>query len=92
MPYVNITRPNTLHELIALRRKSLGISQTEAAQHLDISRPTYDAIEKGSKLPEGHILEQLACLYRCRVKDLRPRPGGEPTFSGFICGKDDIKP
>ena len=46
-----------LGERIASARKTAGITQEKAADYLEISRPTYIAIEKGS--PQGRVRQSL---------------------------------
>ncbi len=51
-------------------RKSTGLTQLEAAEHLEMARTTVVAIEKGERRVSPHELLQFASLYRRSVSDL----------------------
>ena len=50
----------TLAERLVAARKSAGLTQEEAANHLGVSRPTFIAIEKGTRRPRPDELVKLA--------------------------------
>jgi Zn-dependent peptidase ImmA (M78 family)/transcriptional regulator with XRE-family HTH domain len=66
-----------LAERLVAARKGAGIKQEEAAKHLDISRPTFIAIEKGHRRPRPEELVRLAGLYKVPLNNLL-RSGAGP--------------
>lgn len=69
MNYDN-TDLSALAERLLAARKSAGITQDSAAAHLDMSRPTFIAIEKATRRPRPEELVQLATLYGTSVSTL----------------------
>lgn len=68
-----------LAERLVAARKAAGITQEAAAAHLGISRPTFIAIEKGTRRPKPDELVKLAELYKQPLNkllrdDARPAP------------------
>ena len=61
---------SALAERLLAARKSAGITQDAAAAHLDMSRPTFIAIEKAVRRPRPEQLIQLATLYKTSVSKL----------------------
>lgn len=61
---------NALSERIAMARKAAGVSQDVAARHLKMSRPTYIAIEKGTREIKPDELVALASLLKTQVSKL----------------------
>lgn len=59
-------------------RKAAGISQAIAAEHLNISRPTFIAIEKGTREVKPEELKALALLYNTSINRLM-RQHAPPT-------------
>ena len=55
--------PYVLAERLSAARKAAKITQEAAADHLGISRPTFIAIEKGTRRPRPDELVKLAKLY-----------------------------
>jgi Zn-dependent peptidase ImmA (M78 family)/transcriptional regulator with XRE-family HTH domain len=53
-----------LAEKLMAARKSAGLTQEDAANHLGMSRPTFIAIEKGARRPRPEELVKLAELYK----------------------------
>jgi Zn-dependent peptidase ImmA (M78 family)/transcriptional regulator with XRE-family HTH domain len=53
-----------LAERLTMARKTSGLTQEEAANYLGMSRPTFIAIEKGSRRPRPEELVKLAELYK----------------------------
>ncbi|WLD11944.1 helix-turn-helix transcriptional regulator [Planctellipticum variicoloris] len=51
-------------------RKSCGLTEEAAAEHLGCSHATLIAIEQGTRPPKPEELLSLAELYGCRVHDL----------------------
>ncbi len=62
--------PVTLGKRLADARKSRGLTQESAAEHIGCSRPTYIAIEKGSREPRPEELVALASLFGRSVHEL----------------------
>jgi len=71
--------PVVLGQRLAEARKARGITQEEAANHLGYSRPTFIAIEKGTRPPQSEDIVKLASLYGRKVNDLVRM--GEPLSS-----------
>ena len=55
---------NALVQRLIAARKAAGISQATAADHLKMSRPTFIAIEKGTREVKPEELIALASLYQ----------------------------
>lgn len=69
--------PKILGQRLTEARKSRGVTQEDAAKHIGCSRPTFIAIEKGTRLPKPEEIVNLASLYGRKVSDI-VRPG-EPV-------------
>ena len=52
--------PKVLGQRLTEARKSRGVTQEDAAKHLGCSRPTFIAIEKGTRLPKAEEIVNLA--------------------------------
>lgn len=61
---------SALAERLVAARKSAGVTQDSAAAHLAMSRPTYIAIEKGTRRPRPDELMKLAGFFRTSVSAL----------------------
>ena len=55
--------PEHLGRRLAEARKSRGITQQDAANHLQCSRPTLIAVEKGTRVAKPEEIVALAALY-----------------------------
>lgn len=53
-------------------RKSLGYSQEELAEKINISRTHMGHIEQGRKSPSLKVMEKLAKALKVQVKDIFP--------------------
>jgi Zn-dependent peptidase ImmA (M78 family)/transcriptional regulator with XRE-family HTH domain len=62
--------PRILGQRLAEARKARGITQESAAAHLECSRPTYIAIEKGERPAKPEEIVKLATLFGKRVHEL----------------------
>lgn len=62
--------PRILGQRLAEARKARGITQEAAASHLECSRPTYIAIEKGERPAKPEEIVKLATLFGKRVHEL----------------------
>lgn len=51
-------------------REDMGLTQTEAAEKLNVSQSTVSMWETGSNLPRVEKLREIAGLYNCTVDDL----------------------
>lgn len=69
MNYESTDLPALVERLVAAR-KSAGVTQDMAAAHLDMSRPTFIGIEKGTRRPRPEELVKLAELYKTSVNTL----------------------
>ncbi len=61
---------HTLAERLVAARKAAKITQEAAAEYLGLSRPTFIAIEKGTRRPKPQELLKLAELYKESVNRL----------------------
>jgi Zn-dependent peptidase ImmA (M78 family)/DNA-binding XRE family transcriptional regulator len=61
---------HSLSERLVAARKEAKITQEAAADHLGISRPTFIAIEKGTRRPRPDELVKLAKLYKVPLNNL----------------------
>ena len=66
--------PRVLGRRLADARKARGVTQEQTAKHLGCSRPTYIAIEKGTRPAKGDEIIGLAAYYGRTVNEL-VRPG-----------------
>ncbi len=66
--------PKVLGQRISAARKARGVTQEDAAKHLECSRPILIAIEKGTRPLKAHELVKLASLLGRPVNELL-RPG-----------------
>jgi Zn-dependent peptidase ImmA (M78 family)/DNA-binding XRE family transcriptional regulator len=66
--------PKILGQRLADARKARGVTQEDAAKHLGCSRPTFIAIEKGTRPLKPEEIVSLAELYGRKVNEL-VRPG-----------------
>ena len=66
--------PKVLGRRLTEARKARGLTQEDAAKHLECSRPTFIAIEKGTRTPQPEEIVSLASLYGCSLHEL-VRPG-----------------
>lgn len=62
--------PRILGQRLAEARKARGITQEAAAAHLECSRPTYIAIEKGERPAKAEEIIKLAAFFGKRVHEL----------------------
>ncbi len=62
--------PRILGGRIAEFRKACGKTQEESGKHLDMSRPTYIAIEKGTRRAAPHEIVKLAAYFGRSVHEL----------------------
>lgn len=76
MKYDRIDIAGLAERLIAAR-KSANVTQDEAAKHLDMSRPTYIAIEKAARRPKPAELVKLAERFKVPLNKLL-RDEGRP--------------
>ncbi len=60
--------PKVLGQRLTEARKSRGVTQEDAAKHIGCSRPTFIAIEKGTRLPKSEEIMSLASLYGRKMK------------------------
>jgi Zn-dependent peptidase ImmA (M78 family)/DNA-binding XRE family transcriptional regulator len=66
--------PKTLGQRLADARNARGITQEDAAKHLGCSRPTFIAIEKGTRTTTSEEIVKLCALYGRKVNEI-VRPG-----------------
>jgi Zn-dependent peptidase ImmA (M78 family)/DNA-binding XRE family transcriptional regulator len=79
---------NNITHRLTLARKSAGLSQEAAATHLGISRPTFIAMEKGTRNVKPNELAALASLYGTSLnrllRDTTPPPDIAPHLRAVI--------
>ena len=98
MNYEN-TDLSALAERLLAARKSVGITQDTAAAHLDMSRPTFIAIEKATRRPRPEELAKLAALYKTSVSTLlrqatqppKLQPHLRSAFNGEAQDHDELE-
>ena len=98
MNYEN-TDLSALAERLLAARKSASITQDTAAAHLDMSRPTFIAIEKATRRPRPEELAKLAVLYKTSVSTLlrqatqppKLQPHLRTAFSGEAQDQDELE-
>lgn len=87
MPQEINHNPRVLGERLVMARKAAGKTQEDAASLLGVSRPTYIAIEKGTRPTQPDELVRLAAFFQRSVHEL-VRPGApialEPHLRGVI--------
>ena len=75
------------------RRKTRGITQETAAEHIGVSRPTFIAIEKGERVAKPAEVVKLAALYgqpvHSIVRTAEPVTDFQPHFRAAI---EKVKP
>ncbi len=69
MKYENLSLGGLAERLVAARRAA-KLTQEDAAAHLDMSRPTFIAMEKGKRRPKRDELLKLAALYQVSLNTL----------------------
>ena len=62
----------TVGDMIALRRKDMGLTQQELASTVGVSRPQVANIESGRHDPPISAIRRYADALECNVKDLIP--------------------
>ena len=77
MNHLDAIDPRLLGRRLTEARKARGLTQQAAADHLGCSRPTFIAIEKGTRRPTPDEIVKLAGLYGRTLHELL-RPGA-PT-------------
>jgi len=76
-----------LSERITVARKTAGVSQDGAARHLKMSRPTYIAIEKGTREIRPDELVALASLLKTQVSRLVRQEAPPPRIAPHLRGE-----
>src|SRR5258708_20423283 len=69
-PTIEQMDPRILGMRLQEARKSAGMTQSETADHLQMSRTTIVGIEKGERRINAHEIIQFAKFYRRSVSDL----------------------
>lgn len=77
---ISLIVPEELGRRLAAARHSRSLSQQDAARHLDVSRPTVVAIEKGTRPAKPTEILALAELYGRSVHELIGRRETLPDF------------
>lgn len=89
---LNTFDPKELGERLRMARTRADITQEQAAQIIDVSRPTLVAIEKGQRRPQPEELVALADAYNTAVAELLRRTAIHvdlvPRFRASLRGKD----
>lgn len=78
---------SALSERLTAARKAAGVSQLDAGKHINVSRPTYIAIEKGERNPKPRELVALAALFRTQVSRLVRQSTTPPTIAPHLRGE-----
>ncbi|MDH5824204.1 XRE family transcriptional regulator [Luteimonas sp. RD2P54] len=75
---------NAVIERLISARKAAGVSQEDAARKLEMSRPTYIAIEKGDREVKPRELIALASLFKTTVNHLVRQQSAPPRISPHL--------
>ncbi|MCE4280740.1 XRE family transcriptional regulator [Xanthomonas nasturtii] len=75
---------NNLSQRLMLARKSAGLSQETAASHLGMSRPTFIAMEKGTRNAKPDELTTLAALYGTTLNRLLRESAPPPEIAPHL--------
>ncbi|MDE6492303.1 MAG: helix-turn-helix domain-containing protein, partial [Lactobacillus sp.] len=59
-----------VYQNIVRMRKARKLTQTEVAEQLGVSRPTYISIEKGQRDPSVSELERIAAIFGVSASEL----------------------
>ncbi len=85
--------PRIIGQRLAEARKTRGITQEVAAEHIGVSRPTFIAIEKGERAAKPAEIVKLAALYgqpvHHFVRTAQPVTDFQPHFRAAI---EKVKP
>jgi len=85
--------PQAVGQRLAEARKTRGITQETAAEHIGVSRPTFIAIEKGERIAKPAEIVKLAALYgqpvHYFVRTAEPVTDFQPHFRAAI---EKVKP
>lgn len=60
-------------------RQSVGLTQQEVANYLNIGRSSYTKYESGTHIPDIYILDKLATLFNITIDELVGRAQPSPT-------------
>jgi Zn-dependent peptidase ImmA (M78 family)/transcriptional regulator with XRE-family HTH domain len=75
---------NALAQRLIAARKASGISQEAASTHLGMSRPTFIAIEKGTRAVKPEELVLLASLYNTSINRLMRQKTAPPAIAPHL--------
>lgn len=75
---------SALAERLVSARKMAGINQDAVAAHLDMSRPTFIAIEKATRRPRPDELLKLAKLYKTSINQLLRKETQPPKLQPHL--------
>lgn len=78
---------SALSERLTAARKAAGVSQLEAGRHINVSRPTYIAIEKGERDIKPGELAALAALFNTQVSRLVRQDTAPPMIAPHLRGE-----
>ena len=78
---------NPLALRLTAARKAAGISQLDAGKHINVSRPTYIAIEKGERVVKPRELAALATLFNTQVSRLVRQDTAPPMIAPHLRGE-----
>jgi len=78
---------SALSERLTAARKAAGVSQLEAGKCINVSRPTYIAIEKGERDVKPSELVALAALFKTQVNRLLRQDTAPPKISPHLRGE-----
>lgn len=59
-----------LSENIKRRRTQANITQAELAEAVGVSRPMIAQIERGTKVPNAYLIQDISKLFGCTVDEL----------------------
>jgi Zn-dependent peptidase ImmA (M78 family)/DNA-binding XRE family transcriptional regulator len=78
---------SALAQRLTAARKAAGVSQLDAGKHINVSRPTYIAIEKGERVVKPGELVALAALFKTQVSRLVRQDTAPPMIAPHLRGE-----
>jgi putative transcriptional regulator len=65
-----MTRTETIQNIVARRRRQLGLTQEELAERVSVTRQTVISIEKGNYVPSLLLAIKLARVFGAAVEEV----------------------
>ncbi len=65
-----MTHSETVQNIVAIRRRELGLTQEELAERVRVTRQTIISIEKGNYVPSVMLAIKLARVFGAAVEEV----------------------